>query len=93
MTILRISVTDNEMTSLVEGFGKDELQKCVDKLQDDPPWYLVIKSKANYVQTTTNPGRNWQSVQKSIYMTAFGACVLTFLAGFGICWFVFLYAN
>lgn len=78
------------MTSLIEGVGRDELQKCIDKFQDGLQWYLVVKSKANFIQTTTNPGVNWKSAQHRMHLTAIAVGVLTFLAGFGVCWLWFV---
>ena len=32
----------------------------------------------------------WLSAQQGVHLTAFGVGMLAFLAGFGICWFVFV---
>ena len=34
--------------------------------------------------------RKWQSAQHRLHLTAFGVGMLAFLAGFGICWIMFV---
>lgn len=81
MPQIRFSIIGNNMTSLIEGVGKKELQECIDKLQDGLPWYLVVKSKANFVQTTTNHGVNWATYQRRLYALGIMLFVLGFLLG------------
>lgn len=68
MTKVTVSVVGNDMTSMVEGKGVAELQKCVDKMQDDLQWTLLIKSKAS-LPKTENPGENWFNAQQSAHLT------------------------
>ncbi len=79
MTTVTVSVTGNDITSAVEGKGIAELQKCVDKMQDDLQWSLLIKSKATLIETE-NPGENWFDAQQSVYLTAFGASARSHIA-------------
>jgi hypothetical protein len=74
MTTVTVSVTGNDITSAVEGKGIAELQKCVDKMQDDLQWSLLIKSKA------TLNRENWFDAQQSVHLTAFGASARAHIA-------------
>jgi len=45
MTIVNFEIIGNKMTSTIDGFGKEELQKVLDKLNSDYKWHLEIYSE------------------------------------------------
>jgi len=48
MTIVRVQITEDKMTSTIEGTGTQELKEVVDKLgAGDYQWTLTIKSEAS----------------------------------------------
>jgi len=51
MTTVKFSVIGNKMTSIVDGFGKEELQKILDKMNGDYKWYFELYSDSTLFQT------------------------------------------
>jgi hypothetical protein len=46
MTIVNVKVSGNKMVSSIDGLGKEELQKVLDKMKDGLIWHLDIYSDA-----------------------------------------------
>jgi len=45
-TIINMSIKDNKVISTINGFGREELQKVLDKMISDYSWKLEIYSDA-----------------------------------------------
>ncbi len=56
-------------------------------------WYSVDpveKKMTSKGYTAEGFQAGWKAAQHSMHLTAFGVVLLAFLAGFGICWLVFV---
>ncbi len=58
MTTFRFLVVGNNMTSMIDGFGKEELEKILDKMNADHKWHLEICSEAILKQTKVGKNIN-----------------------------------
>jgi len=66
----KVEEEQGNISCIVEGFGKEDLQEAVDHLDDGYRWFLGVRSKAvllfhNYIRTeipieTNNPGKNYK---------------------------------
>ena len=51
MTTVKYSISGEDVTSTVEGVGKEELQHVIDKFEDGLHWKLIVESKASLRMT------------------------------------------